>query len=322
MKTLFLFTIILFYCFGAFAQNFKILSQGDYADSSFYHIEKIADNEYWICGEYGILKKIDTLGNISSLNFAPQGQHLLKIVRWNDFVFLSDDNGGLYRYDLKNKCWKIKEFENFKNRCFYDFTITDDGKIILCGGTKAIAKGKKKIPNGFIALSDTGFSTIKKVWGSFRKFVFSVSTQYKGEYQAVLFNGISSRFLKSKDGKKWKRGKSIRGLVHDVVVFQDTLVFCGSKNRHYKEDGLIGWIAPEKKRIGVQESGCIWSLQPFGKSLIGICRNGSISIFNPLQEEWKSIKLPQAFSIYDVEVISTKKLMLVGHGKRIYLAEF
>lgn len=322
MKKLGLLCLLLSLTVRVFAQKFSILSQGDYADSSFYHIEKIAENEFWICGEYGILKKIDTLGNISTLNFIPRGKHLLKIVRWKDYVFLSDDDGGVYRYNLNSKQWLQKEFNGFKNRCFYDFTITPQGTIILCGGTKAIAKGKKKIPHGFIAVSDTGLREIKKVWGSFRKFVFSVSTYYHGNYQALSYNGRSSIFIQSKDGRKWKKGKRIKGLIHDAVEYRDTLVFCGSNNMHYKEDGLLGCIDPVKKRDVVPQSGCIWSLQPFGDRLLGICRSGSLSVFNPLQENWNPINLPKAFSIYDAEVISQKKLILVGHGKRIYLAEF
>ncbi len=295
---------------------------GDYSDSSFYHIEKIEDNEFWICGEYGILKKIDTLGNLSSINFKSNGQHLLKVVRWRDYVFLSDDNGSMYRYNRKNNTWIAKKFNNFRNRCFYDFTITENGVIILCGGTKEIAKGIKKIPRGFIALTDTSLQSIEKVWGSFRKFVFSVSTIYEGKYSAIVFNGIQSTILRSKSGSKWKRGKSIKGLVHDAIVRQDTLIVCGSKNIHYKQDGIIGSIYPEKELKSISGSGCIWSLQPFGNELLGISRSGSICHLKSIKDNWVPIALPQAFSIYDVEVISEKKLILVGHGKRIYLAEF
>jgi hypothetical protein len=322
MKQTELVLLFIFFSLSIKAQQFKVLSKGDYSDSSFYHIEKIEANEFWICGEYGILKRMDTLGNISPINFKSNGQHLLKVVRWKDFVFLADDNGSMYRYHLKNNTWIVKEFPAYKNRCFYDFMITSNGGIILCGGTKEIAKGIKKIPHGFIAVTDTGLQNIEKVWGSFRKFVFSVSTTYEGKYTAIVFNGIQSTLFYSESGKKWKRGKSIKGLVHDAIVRHDTLLVCGSKNIHYKQDGIIGSIYPAKELKSISGSGCIWSLQPFGNELLGISRSGSICHLKSIKDNWVAIALPQVFSIYDVEVISEKKLILVGHGKRIYLAEF
>lgn len=56
-----------------------------------------------------------------------------------------------------------KNLTTSENRCFYDFTITENGVIILCGGTKEIAKGIKKIPRGFIALTDTSLQSIERL---------------------------------------------------------------------------------------------------------------------------------------------------------------
>lgn len=307
---------------AASGQQFKILSTGDYSDSSFYHIEKIDVNEFWICGEFGILKKLDTLGNLSTIPFQSNGEHLLKIIGWKDFVFLSGDNGGLYRYNRKDKTWLIKKPKHFENRCFYDFTITEEGEMILCGGTRAIAKGRKKIPNGFIAVCDTGFQNIKKVWSHYRKFCFSVSNQFEGNYQALVYNGLSSRIMESSNGKKWKKKNKIKGLVHDVIAFENSLVICGAKNIHYKEDGMIAVVYPQKSTQIIPASGCIWRLEKFRNQLLGISRSGEMAVFNPLNEKWKSIPLPQAFSIYDAEVFSNQKLILVGHGKKIFMADF
>jgi len=304
------------------AQKFTLLSDGNYADSSFYHIEKISENEFWICGEYGILKKTDTLGNLTSIAFNSEGKHLLKIKRWKHFVFVSTDNGSFYRYNLLTQQWMHKYFEAFENRCFYDFSITEEGTIITCGGTKAIAKGKKKIPHGFIAISDTGLSTMKSVWKSFRKFVFSVGEFHEGKYHAIVFNGIQSYILKSNKGLKWKRGKRMSGLVHSIKSFNGKLWVCGAKSIDYKKDGLVGKVYPKKETTFLPGTGCIWHLELFNETIIGICRNGSISLLNDSKLQWEPIIMPQPFSIYDLSVISKSKIILVGHGKRIYLAEF
>ena len=39
-------------------QKVHILSKGVHSDSSYYCIEKITENEFWIGGESGILKKL------------------------------------------------------------------------------------------------------------------------------------------------------------------------------------------------------------------------------------------------------------------------
>ena len=49
--------LLLFYS-NIFGQNIQVVSQGIESDSSFYHIEKINENEFWVAGECGILKKL------------------------------------------------------------------------------------------------------------------------------------------------------------------------------------------------------------------------------------------------------------------------
>ena len=134
---------MLLFCSGncLFAQEIVTLLSGKSSDSSFYHVERINDNEYWVCGEFGILKKLDTLGHIQNIEAPAEGMHLFKILRWNNYVFLAADHGKLIRYNLLTSEWKIKSFKGFKQRCFYDFTINDQGTIVLCGGHSKIAKG-------------------------------------------------------------------------------------------------------------------------------------------------------------------------------------
>ena len=102
--------LLLFYS-NIFGQNIQVVSQGIESDSSFYHIEKINENEFWVAGECGILKKIDSLGNVSSQNFPNEGLDILKIVKKENYIFIITNNALIYRYDIKKKIFiknKIK----------------------------------------------------------------------------------------------------------------------------------------------------------------------------------------------------------------------
>ncbi len=94
--------LLLFYS-NIFGQKIHVITQGIESDSSFYHIEKINENEFWAAGEYGILKKIDSLGNVSSQSFPNEGLNILKIIKKENYIFLITDNALIYRYDILNK---------------------------------------------------------------------------------------------------------------------------------------------------------------------------------------------------------------------------
>ena len=85
---------------NVYGQKIQILSQGYHTDSSFYSVQKINENEYWVAGENGILKKIDSLGNMSRLNLPVEKIDILKIIMTNNYVFLTTANSIIYRYDI------------------------------------------------------------------------------------------------------------------------------------------------------------------------------------------------------------------------------
>lgn len=304
------------------AQEIETLLRGTSQDSSFYHVERISPNEYWVGGEYGILKKLDTLGQIQNIHLAAEGSHILKIQRWKDFVFLSADNGKLIRYNLTTNEWKIKSYTRFQNRCFYDFTINESGLLVLCGGHSKIAKGKKRLPGGFIALSDTGLTPPKIVWRSGLKFPFNMY-QDSGKISVWIYNGFHSQIIQSSTCKEWKKsGQKIKGLVHGCISDRDTLLVCGSKSVRYKKSGMLGRISPGKAICYPAETGCIWDYKKLGNKWVALGRSGEISLIELKNPLWKPIRLPEAASLYDAIALSENKLLVVGHGKRLYFVRF
>ncbi len=311
--------LLLFYS-NIFGQKIHVISQGIESDSSFYHIEKINENEFWAAGEYGILKKIDSLGNVSSQSFPNEGLNILKIIKKENYIFLITDNALIYRYDILNKIFIKKTFPNFKNKCFYDMIALQNGKLMVCGGTSGISKGEKKIPNGFIAILDYDLEEINIVWRSYRKFVWSLLELENGNVLASTFNGLNTRIIKTENYIDWKKDTKIKGLVHEITFFDNNIWYVGARNIHFKENGIIGM--KDQKQLLLNKTGCLWSMDVINGKIISVTANCKLMIFDKNKSEIEQIKNLSPCAFYDIEKISESKIIIVGHGKSIYIIDF
>ena len=310
--------LLLFYS-TAFGQKIHTIFQGIESDSSFYHIEKINKNEFWAGGEYGILKKIDSLGNVSTQNFPNEGLNILKILKKENYVFIITDNAVIYRYDILNKMFKKKIFLNFKNKCFYDLIALQNGDLMVCGGTSGITKGEKKIPNGFIAILDSDLKEISTVWKSRRKFVWSLLELENGNILASTFNGLNTKIIKTENYIDWEKNTRIKGLVHEIALLTNTIWYSGSRNIHYKENGIIKMKG--QKQLLPNKAGCLWSMDVVNGKIISVTANGKLIILDKKTSEIKQID-NSPFVFYDIEKISESKILVVGHGKSICIIDF
>ena len=299
-----------------------MLLHGIESDSSFYHVKKISNNEFWAGGEYGILKKIDSLGNVSSLNFPNDGIDILKIERIHNYVFIITANAVIYRYDIEKKAFLKKEFPMFKNKCFYDLIELKNGKLLVCGGASGIAKGKRKIPKGFIATIDQDLKEINVVWKSNRKFVWSLSEFENQKILAATFNGLNTQIIKSENLKYWQKDIKIKGLVHEIALFDNQIWYCGTKNIHFKKNGIIGKATKGQKQKILYKTGCLWSLDIMDGKIITVTQNCELLQMNKKSNEIEQIKIPKISTLYDIEKISESKILVVGHGKTAYIINF
>lgn len=322
MKSLLTLFLVLYGFLFSHAQEVCMISCSNSSDSSFYSIAKIDENDFWICGESGILKRIDTLGNLSHMSMPANCGHLLKVLRWKHYVFLSSDNGTLFRYDLIQGRWLTRSFDKFRKRCFYNFFITPEGRMVICGGSKGIAKGKREIPRGFIASCDTGFSGFTVHRSRLHQFVFLVKPSENGGVAALTFNGVYSSVYESKNLHSWRRKAMLKGLVHDFLFYGDTLYMSGSWNMKYKKEGLLGRFQPDKRKQLVKGTGCIWKMFPQSGKLFAISRSGSLATFSTDLKQWNAFRLPEIFSIYALEFLNPGKCIIAGNGKRIYMVNF
>ena len=58
MKLILKIVLLLFLCNPVLGQNVKMIHKGLESDSSFYHIEKVNDNEFWQVGSMVSLKRL------------------------------------------------------------------------------------------------------------------------------------------------------------------------------------------------------------------------------------------------------------------------
>ncbi len=318
-RKILLFFLSFFLISHLFSQNINKLQLGKDQDSSYYHLTKITDNEYWAAGEYGIISTIDSIGNIKSLNLATEGFNILKIERNDDEIFMLTDNATIFKYNYITKSLIKKTFSNFKNKCFYDMIFLPNKKILLCGGKTGISKGVRQIPNGFIATTSINLDTLEIVWNSYRKFVWSIKEINPNEYLAAIFNGVNSKILKSNDGKKWTKYKSVKGLVHEINLINGKIAYCGTGGINYKKNGFFQF--DDNRQMKFKNTGCFWSMQELDNDLLVVSQKGEFIKIDQLEKKYKIYSLPTYFPIYDVERISKDKMLMVGHGKSAFLVD-
>ncbi len=322
MKILLQILILLFFLNKGNAQTIQNISQGIESDSSFYHITKISNNEYWVGGEYGILKRMDSVGNISAINFPNEGLRILKIEKTNNYVFIATDNAVIYRYDIAKKEFIKKTFEVLKNKCFYDLIVLSDGNLLACGGSTGISKSVKEIPNGFIASMDQDFNNFNIVWNKRFKFAWSLLETNNHEILASTYNGLTSTIIKSEDRTAWKKDTKIKGLIYALYLIDNQIWYCGSKNYHIHKDGIIGSKESKNNRFCFNTSGCIWNMDCWNGKIIASTVSGEVVILNKETSQLSNILIPNTFALYDIQKISNSKYFFIGHGHTIKIVDF
>lgn len=299
-------------------QNIQTLQLGNDNDSSYYHLTKIGPNEFWAGGEYGILTVFDTLGNMRSISLPLDGAAILKMERKDSYAFIITDDCTIIKYNLTDQTFIKRKFHGFRNKCFYDMIFTNDNKIILCGGSTGISKAQKKLPRGFIGVTNLDLDQPKIVWKSYRKFVWSVKETANNEFLAATFNGINTKILRSTNGLNWRRHNKIKGLVHEINTIENKIFYCGTGGIHFNKDGFIQ-KENQKKQVFPNE-GCFWSMETSSQLPIVVTQKGKVLI-GVKNDSFQHFKLPTNFPIYDLEQVSENKFMVVGHGKCAFIFE-
>jgi len=304
------------------AQTIQFIESGSDSDSSYYDIARVSQGEYWIGGEYGILKRVNDKGEISTIVYPSTGVHILRIQSIGNQVIALGDKGTIYVHNQETREWKVFQFTLFNKRCFYDVQHMQDGKLLICGGKSGIARGKRVIPDGFIALYD--LATPEKdpqiIWKNKRKFVWTFAKNAQGEVKAAIFNGLNSRIYSSSDGLNWEKQTKVKGLVHALMAVEDTMYYSGCKSIRYDKKGIWGRVGDHKKHNEITNSGFICSMVEVNGNIYGFSQQGQ---FLNLKQGGSHpvFQSDSKFAMYEAVITDEGRIYLVGHGKGIIFIE-
>jgi hypothetical protein len=306
------------------AQSIKPIQTGLIADSSYYDLAQVGFDEYWAVGENGIIKSLDSKGNVQHISFPFSGVNLLKVVANEDYVFIGADQGQVFRYDKQSGDF-IRSYygKKFQKRCFYDLLLMEDGSLLLAGGNQKIAKAGKALPHGFIAKADADLLLEPEiVWSNPLQFVWSLLEPVAGgqEYLAAVYGGFQTTIFSSiTEGKTWQRKSHIPALVHHLDHQAGAVVYSGSKNFFFKRNGVIGSLGGHQTLL--KDEGCVWSVAELGGEQIAVTNDGSVIQY----EETAGLEIdhlrPAATSIYEAVAVDEDKLLVAGHGRLLFLID-
>lgn len=308
----------------ATAQQIRRLLPGTQSDSSFYTIARVDANEFWVGGENGTLKCVDTLGNISELRLPVPGRHILQIVPDGRYVYLAADRGYIFRYDRLRDQWIHADYsgQSFGKLTFYDLVVLEDGSLLVAGGHHRVAKGKVALPRGFVArLQPDLLAPPEIVWSHGLQFVFALEPKPEtGEILFAASNGWKSEIYSSIDnGLTFQMQAELPGMVHHLMWHENALWYAGSGGLRFDRTGIAGRVGEGNEEMPGE--GCIWSLLPLGDQVYSLAYNGAIVAPGASFASYSYKVRPAQTSLYEAAMISEAKALIVGHAQTLLLME-
>lgn len=310
---------IVFLCSSSvFAQIITVVQSSDIiGDSSYYHILRVNENEFWLGGEYGLLKKINNEEKLEEIIYPNNGNHILAMELWGrDKVILVCDKGTIYQYCTVTYKWEFTNIPEFNNSAFYNITTVNDSVAFICGGNSKVADGKKAIPYGFILKTiDKGLNW-QKIYKNNFKMIWDILYDNNQLY-AITYSPLGSNVIVSEDlGKSWKKtGIKNSGLYHDIEK-SDNLYFVGGEVSKNKSNGIITLIENQSD-IKLKGTGIFWELNAGSLFILATACNGILAFKKRDEYEWNAVKSPIAKHLYSSKFIDPSSAYIVGREKTI-----
>ena len=319
LTSFFIFTFLLLNLANSNAQIIEEINVGSDIDSSYYDVYQLAEGDIWLGGEFGVLKRMRKDGSIQSIAFPNDGSNILKFFRIGHFLYIAADHGTIYKFNLLTEQISKTEFPNFKNRCFYDLTYNNAGKLIVCGGSSGIGRGKKRIPMGFVASIDTSLSQKPEIiWKNTRKFVWALSQEGDKGFSAAIFNGTHSTIYHFLEANKdsVSKGIKVKGLIHALNNIDGRLVYSGCRSIQYHKKGIWGYEDDRSSYKIVGKAGIICNVIKMNSKLYGFTQQGSLL---ELSNDSNSIiyQTPNSSAFYEALAMNKQTLLIAGHGKSL-----
>lgn len=301
----------------AFGQELSIdiLQQGEaYDDSSYYDILKVQD-EYWIAGKYGTLKKYTQIDGLSNIRYPSLDVDIYKMDRLgDDKIIASGDKGTVYIHDLKSNSWEANQIKGYENACFYNLAVLNESKIYISGGNSKIAHSKKSVPAGFILESNDGGLTWHQTYSNLFRMVWCVKKNpFDDQVYALMYTINKTHLYKYVNGD-WKKIEKVGNSIFHEIQFESP--------KEYVATG--GWIGKKgrihynNRKVIIQHSGLIWGRTTNEKYEIYPACDGQIVLGNH-KGNYKLFgkKLNQQFSIYEVIFTSENEALAIGSARTL-----
>jgi WD40 repeat protein len=298
------------------AQQIESIYAGLDTDSSYYDIYQVAENDVWIGGEYGVIKRLRSDGTLEAIDIPNNGANILKFLQLGNYIYISADRGTIYKYNLKTSTCTRTEFKGFERRCFYDLAYDNNGNLVVCGGSSGIGKGKKRIPNGFIATIDTSLTEEPViVWKNALKFVWSLAAHPDGGMAAAVFNGYRSQIYHADlEQLEWNARTKVRGLIHALQVIDGKLAYSGCRSIQYHKTGIWGFEQDAASYTQIKGAGIICNLLQMSNGIYGFSSQGLVYQLDS-NESCPVYQTGDGFALYEALPQSDDCILLVGHGK-------
>lgn len=322
----------------AFSQSpeFTVIQNGlPSGDSSYYHVCKVAEDEFWAIGKKGIITRFGTKGisetpskhsNSSIIDRRPsypnQGVDLLNMILLDENNYLlCGDKGFIYQFEKLTQSWNVLQVKGYENSCFYSVCAIDNNTAFISGGRSGIANSQRVIPFGFILKTEDGGKTWKQIFKSASSMVWSV--KYDKETREVLaltYSPVKTRLIYSPDnGQTWHlKDKKIKGLFHDFKILDGKLLLAGGKNGNYKKNGAVRL---EKNISLYKNTGIFWDVEANKTLALASGANGKL-LFKKYSDDWKLVHSPVNNNLYEICFIDEKSAFLVGNNKTILRVDF
>lgn len=294
-------------------------------DSSYYDIYRLSEDDIWIGGEFGVLKRMRADGRLENISIPNDGSNILKFLPLGDYMYISADHGNIYKYNLKTGLCTRTSFKGFKHRCFYDLAYDNKGHLIVCGGSSGIGRGKKRVPNGFIARIDTSLQEEPEIlWKNTGKFVWSLAVHPDGGLAAAVFNGFSSQIYRwdMQESSAWQAGHKVKGLIHALQPIDGKLAYSGCRSIRYHRTGIWGFESDYSSYRRIAGAGIICNLLKINGHIYGFSSQGIVYRLPANDVEQRLFNTHDGFALYEALPAGNDGILLVGHGKSAFLLRF
>lgn len=296
-------------------------------DSSYYDIFQKRENEYWIGGKSGILKKYIPGKFPEDVPYPNIGVSILRINRLGERMVLAADKGTLYFQDPDGE-WTVRQIPGYRKYSLYDLLVVDSLTAFVCGGKSKIAVGERTIPFGFILVTRDGGNTWKRVVGSWKSMIWRLhQDSATRQIAALTYSPLGTRVWVSDSlGIKWKP-TSVRHpeLLHDIAASGCSWKLAGGKSGNLRRTNscLVESVGSRSKSVpGMPEAGLIWDYAENEHfELATACRGNLLMRDKRKPDEWNCLQLSSGANLYEAVFIGKFEVLIIGSNKSLYRIE-